>query len=190
MILVNTEDIAHKKVIKSLGLVKGNTIRARNIGRDIVATFKNVVGGEIEEYTKLLGESREQALDRMISQAEEMGANAVVNIRFSTSEIMNGAAEIMAYGTAVFVSNIFSVNKYHLSTFLYLSTFFIINFSLRIETKRTTIPIIKIITPDFKNKLICELLIRIDIAFQAAKLKIIIAPIDIKIQLSPRSILL
>jgi len=105
MILVNTEDIAHKKVIKSLGLVKGNTIRARNIGRDIVATFKNVVGGEIEEYTKLLGESREQALDRMISQAEEMGANAVVNIRFSTSEIMNGAAEIMAYGTAVFVED-------------------------------------------------------------------------------------
>jgi len=105
MILVNTEDIAHKKVVKSLGLVKGNTIRARNIGRDIVATFKNVVGGEIEEYTKLLGESREQALDRMISQAEEMGANAVVNIRFSTSEIMNGAAEIMAYGTAVFVED-------------------------------------------------------------------------------------
>ena len=105
MILVNTDDIAHKKIIESLGLVKGNTIRARNIGRDIVATFKNVVGGEIEEYTKLLGESREQALDRMISQAEEMGANAVVNIRFSTSEIMNGAAEIMAYGTAVVVED-------------------------------------------------------------------------------------
>ena len=105
MILVNTDDIAHKKIVESLGLVKGNTIRARNIGRDIVATFKNVVGGEIEEYTKLLGESREQALDRMISQAEEMGANAVVNIRFSTSEIMNGAAEIMAYGTAVFVED-------------------------------------------------------------------------------------
>lgn len=105
MILVNTEDIAHKKIVKSLGLVKGNTIRARNVGRDIVAVFKNMVGGEIEEYTKLLGESREQALDRMTEQAEEMGANAVVNIRFSTSEIMNGAAEIMAYGTAVVVED-------------------------------------------------------------------------------------
>ena len=105
MILVNTDDIAHKKIVESLGLVKGNTIRARNMGRDIVAVFKNMVGGEIEEYTKLLGESREQALDRMISQAEELGANAVVNIRFSTSEIMNGAAEIMAYGTAVVVED-------------------------------------------------------------------------------------
>jgi uncharacterized protein YbjQ (UPF0145 family) len=105
MILVNTENITHKKIIKSLGLVKGNTIRARNVGRDIIATFKNIVGGEIEEYTKLLGESREQALDRMIAQAEELGANAVVNVRFSTSEIMNGAAEIMAYGTAVVVED-------------------------------------------------------------------------------------
>ncbi len=105
MILVNTEDIAHKKIVKSLGLVKGNTIRARNLGRDIVAEFKNLIGGEIEEYTKLLGESREQALDRMAAEAEEMGANAVVNIRFSTSEIMNGAAEIMAYGTAVAVED-------------------------------------------------------------------------------------
>jgi len=105
MILVNTEDIAHKKILTSLGLVKGNTIRARNLGRDIVAEFKNLIGGEIEEYTKLLGESREQALDRMAAQAQEMGANAVVNIRFSTSEIMNGAAEIMAYGTAVVVED-------------------------------------------------------------------------------------
>lgn len=105
MILVNTEDIAHKKIVTSLGLVKGNTIRARNVGRDIVAVLKNMVGGEIEEYTKLLGESREQALDRMAAQAQEMGANAVVNIRFSTSEIMNGAAEIMAYGTAVVVED-------------------------------------------------------------------------------------
>lgn len=105
MILVNTEDITHKKIVTSLGLVKGNTIRARNLGRDIVAEFKNLIGGEIEEYTKLLGESREQALDRMAAEAEEMGANAVVNIRFSTSEIMNGAAEIMAYGTAVVVED-------------------------------------------------------------------------------------
>ena len=105
MILVNTENIAHKKIVKSLGLVKGNTIRARDLGRDIVAAFKNMVGGEIEEYTKLLGESREQALDRMAAEAEALGANAVVNIRFSTSEIMNGAAEIMAYGTAVVVED-------------------------------------------------------------------------------------
>ena len=105
MILVNTQNIKHKKIVKSLGLVKGNTIRARNMGRDIVAVFKNMVGGEIEEYTKLLGEAREQALDRMAAQAEEMGANAVVNIRFSTSEIMSGAAEIMVYGTAVVVED-------------------------------------------------------------------------------------
>ena len=105
MILVNTEGITHKKIVKSLGLVRGNTIRARNVGRDIVAVFKNLVGGEIEEYTKLLGESREQALDRMTAEAEALGANAIVNIRFSTSEIMNGAAEIMAYGTAVVVED-------------------------------------------------------------------------------------
>ena len=105
MILVNTDDIAHKKIVESLGLVKGNTIRARNVGRDMVAVFKNMVGGEIEEYTKLLGEAREQSLDRMAAQAEEMGANAVVNIRFSTSEIMSGAAEIMVYGTAVVVED-------------------------------------------------------------------------------------
>ena len=105
MILVNTQNIKGKKIIKSLGLVKGNTIRARNVGRDMVAVFKNMVGGEIEEYTKLLGEAREQSLDRMAAQAEEMGANAVVNIRFSTSEIMSGAAEIMVYGTAVIVED-------------------------------------------------------------------------------------
>jgi len=105
MILVNTQNIKGKKIVKSLGLVKGNTIRARNVGRDIVATFKNMVGGEIEEYTKLLGEAREQSLDRMAAQAEELGANAIVNIRFSTSEIMKGAAEIMVYGTAVVVED-------------------------------------------------------------------------------------
>jgi uncharacterized protein YbjQ (UPF0145 family) len=103
MILTTTDDIPGKKIVKTLGLVKGNTIRARNIGRDIVAVLKNIVGGEIEEYTKLLSESREQSIDRMQSVAEEMGANAVVGIRFSTSEIMNGAAEIMAYGTAVII---------------------------------------------------------------------------------------
>jgi len=105
MILVNTSDIPHKKVVKSLGLVEGNTIRARNIGRDIVAVLKNLTGGEIEEYTKLLAESREQALDRMISSAEELGANAIIGVRFSTSYIMQNAAEVLVYGTAVIVEN-------------------------------------------------------------------------------------
>jgi uncharacterized protein YbjQ (UPF0145 family) len=103
MILATTNDIPDKKIIKTLGLVKGNTIRARNLGRDIVAVFKNMIGGEIEEYTKLLAESREQSIDRMQSLAEALGANAIVGIRFSTSEIMNGAAEIMVYGTAVII---------------------------------------------------------------------------------------
>jgi uncharacterized protein YbjQ (UPF0145 family) len=105
MILVNTDDIPHKKVVKSLGLVEGNTIRARNIGRDIVAILKNMVGGEIEEYTKLLAQAREQALDRMIASAEELGANAIIGVRFSTSYIMQNAAEVLVYGTAVVVEN-------------------------------------------------------------------------------------
>ena len=105
MILVNTDDIPHKKVVKSLGLVEGNTIRARNIGRDIVAVFKNIVGGEIEEYTKLLAQAREQALDRMTSMAEKLGANAVIGVRFSTSYIMQNAAEVLVYGTAVIVED-------------------------------------------------------------------------------------
>ena len=105
MILVNTDDIPHKKVVKLLGLVEGNTIRARNIGRDIVAIFKNFVGGEIEEYTKLLAQAREQALDRMTDAAEKLGANAVIGVRFSTSYIMGSAAEILAYGTAVVCEN-------------------------------------------------------------------------------------
>ncbi len=105
MIVVSTNEIANKKIVKTIGLVKGNTIRARNLGRDIVAKFKNMIGGEIEEYTKLLAQSREQALDRMIVSAEEMGANAILSIRFSTSEIMENAAEIMVYGTAVVVED-------------------------------------------------------------------------------------
>ncbi len=105
MILVNTDDIPHKKVVKSLGLVEGNTIRARNIGRDIIAVFKNIVGGEIEEYTKLLAQAREQALDRMTSMAEKLGANAVIGVRFSTSYIMQNAAEVLVYGTAVIVED-------------------------------------------------------------------------------------
>ena len=105
MILVNTDDIPHKRVVKSLGLVEGNTIRARNIGRDIIAVFKNMVGGEIEEYTKLLAQAREQALDRMIQMAEELGANAIIGVRFSTSYIMQNAAEVLVYGTAVIMED-------------------------------------------------------------------------------------
>ncbi len=103
MIITTTETISGKKVVKTLGLVKGNTIRARHLGRDIVAGFRNIVGGEIIEYTKMLAESREQALDRMQAEAEKLGANAVVGMRFITASIMGGAAELLAYGTAVIV---------------------------------------------------------------------------------------
>ncbi len=103
MILTTTDQIAGKKVIKTLGMVKGNTIRARAIGKDILAGLKQLVGGEIEEYTKLMAEAREQALDRMTAVAEALGANAVIELRFSTSEVMNAAAEILVYGTAVIV---------------------------------------------------------------------------------------
>jgi uncharacterized protein YbjQ (UPF0145 family) len=103
MLLSTTETITGKTIVKHLGLVRGNTIRARHIGRDIMAVLRNIVGGEITDYTKMMAESREQALDRMIESAKELGANAIVQIRFSTSEIMGGASEIMAYGTAVVV---------------------------------------------------------------------------------------
>lgn len=103
MIVTNTESIPGKKVVKVLGIVRGNTIRARHLGKDVLALFKNIVGGEIEEYTKLMGESREQAIDRMVAEAEALGGNAVVNVRFSTSYIMASAAEILVYGTAVVV---------------------------------------------------------------------------------------
>ena len=101
MILVTTESVPGKTIVKSLGIVKGNTIRARHLGRDIKAGLRNIVGGEIRDYTKMMAESREQALDRMIAEAESLGADAVVNVRFATSIIMQGAAEIIAYGTAV-----------------------------------------------------------------------------------------
>ncbi len=103
MIVANTENIPGTKVVKMLGIVKGNTIRARHLGKDILAVFKNIVGGEIEEYTKLIAEAREQSIDRMITEAEKLGANAVVNVRFTTSYIMQNASEILAYGTAVLV---------------------------------------------------------------------------------------
>ena len=101
MIVTTTESVSGKRVARTLGLVRGNTIRARHLGRDIVAALRNVVGGEIAEYTKLLAESREQALDRMVAEARGLGANAVVSVRFSTSMVMSGAAELLAVGTAV-----------------------------------------------------------------------------------------
>jgi len=103
MLLSTTDTIEGKKIVKVLGLVKGNTIRARHIGKDIMATLRNIVGGEIMDYTKLLAESREQAMDRMIQQAQELGANAIVAIRFGTSSIMQAAAEMLVYGTAVII---------------------------------------------------------------------------------------
>ena len=105
MIMVSTNEIPNKKIIKSLGLVKGNTIRARNVGRDLIAVFKNMIGGEIEEYTKLMAQSREQAIDRMAADAEALGANAIIGINFSTTYIMASAAEILAYGTAVIIQD-------------------------------------------------------------------------------------
>lgn len=104
MIMVTTDFVPGKEIKKNLGLVRGNTIRARHIGRDIKAALKNIVGGEITDYTKMMAESREQALDRMVEEAEGLGANAIINIRFATSMIMQSAAEILAYGTAVIVS--------------------------------------------------------------------------------------
>lgn len=105
MIVTTTETIPGKRIAQTFGLVRGNTIRARHVGRDIMALVKNLVGGEIYEYTKLLAESREQAIDRMISDARRLGANAVVGMRFSTSVVMGGAAELLAYGTAVRVED-------------------------------------------------------------------------------------
>lgn len=103
MIITTSSSIAGKQVKKTFGIVRGNTIRARNIGKDILALFKNIIGGEIQEYTKLMAESREQAIDRMKEEAKALGANAIVDCRFSTSYIMGSAAEILVYGTAVYV---------------------------------------------------------------------------------------
>ena len=101
MILSTVNEIAGKEITEVLGLVRGNTIRARHVGKDIMAGFKNIVGGEITDYTKMLAESREQALDRMITDARSLGADAIIGIRFTTSSVMQGAAELLAYGTAV-----------------------------------------------------------------------------------------
>ena len=106
-IMVTTSpQIAGKKVVRTIGLVRGNTIRARHLGRDIMAGLRNLVGGEVNEYGKLLAESREQALDRMLAQADELGANAVIGLQFQTSVVMEGAAEMMAFGTAVVVEDV------------------------------------------------------------------------------------
>lgn len=105
MIVVTTDSIHGKRVVRTLGLVRGNTIRARHIGRDFMAGLRNIVGGEISEYTKMMGEAREQAIDRMVADARELGANAVIMTRFATSMLMAGAAELLAYGTAVVVED-------------------------------------------------------------------------------------
>lgn len=101
MILVNTETIPGKEIEKYLGLVSGSTVRAKHIGKDILANLKNIVGGELKEYTELLQDSRYEATLRMISQAEKIGANAIVNVRYETSSIATGASELFVYGTAV-----------------------------------------------------------------------------------------
>ena len=105
MILATTDQIGGKRILRSIGLVRGNTIRARHIGRDILAGLRTIVGGEVVEYTKLIAEAREQALDRMQAEAKRMGANAVVGVRFTTSVIIGGAAELLAFGTAVVVED-------------------------------------------------------------------------------------
>lgn len=101
MIITNIEVVPGKPVLEHFGLVSGSTIRAKHIGRDFMASLKNLVGGELKGYTQLLQESRQQAMDRMVEEARLMGANAIVNVRFSTSSVAQGAAELYAYGTAV-----------------------------------------------------------------------------------------
>lgn len=105
MIVVTTDSIPGKRVVRTLGLVKGNTIRARHVGKDILAGLKGLVGGEISEYTKMVAESREQSLDRVIEEAESLGANAVLGLKFTTASMMQGAAELLAYGTAVLIED-------------------------------------------------------------------------------------
>jgi len=101
MIITTSEQIEGKKIVKTIGMVKGNTIRARHLGRDIMAGLRAVVGGEITEYTKMMAESREQAIQRMVEDAEKQGANAIVSLRFTTSMVMTNASEILVYGTGV-----------------------------------------------------------------------------------------
>lgn len=105
MIVVNTDHVPGKRIVELKGLVQGNTVRAKHIGRDILAGLKNVVGGELKGYTELLVESRREALTRMLAQARQLGANAVLNVRFATSSITAGAAELYVYGTAAVVED-------------------------------------------------------------------------------------
>jgi uncharacterized protein YbjQ (UPF0145 family) len=105
MIVVTSETIANKRIVRTLGIVRGNTVRARHLGRDIMAGLRTIVGGEIHEYAKLIAESREQSLDRMVQEAEELGANAIIATRFTTSVMLAGAAELLAIGTAVVVED-------------------------------------------------------------------------------------
>jgi len=101
-VLITTSDtIGRKKIVETLGIVKGNTIRAKHIGKDIVAGLRNIIGGEIKEYTEMLSEARNEAMKRMVEDAKRMGADAVVTVRFTTSTVVGGAAELLAYGTAV-----------------------------------------------------------------------------------------
>ncbi|HBG23924.1 MAG: hypothetical protein A2X17_08145 [Bacteroidetes bacterium GWF2_41_61] len=104
MIITTTDKIPNKEITQILGIARGSTVRARNIGRDIMAGLKNIVGGEIEEYTLLQAQAREQAIKRMVDDAKKLNADAIVNVRFATSMIMQGASEILAYGTAVKIS--------------------------------------------------------------------------------------
>ncbi len=105
MFLVNTETIPGYRIVEVKGLVQGNTIRAKHVGKDIFASLKNIVGGELKAYTELLTESRKQATERMVAEATALGANAILNVRFSTSSVAQGAAELYAYGTAVIVES-------------------------------------------------------------------------------------
>lgn len=101
MIVATSSQIAGARIVKTLGIVRGTTVRGRHLGKDIMALFRNMVGGEIPEYTKMLAESREEALDRMLYDANRLGANAVIDVRFSTASVATGTAEILCYGTAV-----------------------------------------------------------------------------------------
>ena len=103
MLVVTSETVANHRTVKTLGLVRGNTVRARHVGKDILAGLRTIVGGEVHEYTKLMAESREHTIDRMVAEAESLGANAVVMTRFTTSVIIGGAAELLAVGTAVII---------------------------------------------------------------------------------------
>lgn len=106
MIVVTTQDLPGHRVLKVHGMVRGNTIRARHLGKDLTAALRNIAGGEITEYTKMLAEAREQAIDRMIEEADALQANAVLAVRFQTSMVQSGAAEMLCYGTAVTVESI------------------------------------------------------------------------------------